>query len=66
MKQPSCFRVKRIKIKTSVKTMYRTVADYGLLDGAALWLARAALNPSRLVASATKTGSCFHWHDIRG
>ena len=46
--------------------MYRAVADYGLLEGAALWLARAALNPSRLVASVTKTGSWFHWRVVRG
>ena len=30
--------------------MYRDVAGYGLLEGAALWLARATFNPSRLVA----------------
>ena len=35
--------------------MYRAMADYGVLKGDALWLARAALNPSRLVASVTKT-----------
>ena len=46
--------------------MYRAVADYGLLDGAALWLARAAFTPSRLVASVTKTGSWFHWCVVRG
>ena len=38
--------------------MYRTNADYGVLEDVALWLARAALNPSRLdVASVTMTGS---------
>ena len=38
--------------------MYRAMADYGvLLKGDALWLVRAALNPSRLVASVTKAGS---------
>ena len=46
--------------------MYSAVADYGLLDGAALWLTRAALNPSRLVASVTKTGSWFHWRVVLG
>ena len=37
--------------------MYRAMADYGVLKGVALWLARAALNPSRLVTSVTKKGS---------
>ena len=41
--------------------MYRDVADYSVLAGAALYLARAALNPSRLVQSVAKTGSGFHW-----
>ena len=39
------------------KTMYRTVADYGVLEGTALRLARPILNPSRLVPSVTKTRS---------
>ena len=33
--------------------MYRAGADYGVLEGVALCLARAALKPSRLVASVT-------------
>ena len=61
MKQPSCFQVKNSKslknICVQVKTMYRSMADYGVLNGDALWLARSALNPSRPVASVTKTGS---------
>ena len=36
--------------------MYRAMADYSVLEGVALWLARAVLNPSKLVASVTKTG----------
>ena len=31
-----------------VKTMYRAMTDYGVLEGDALWLARAVLSPSRL------------------
>ena len=46
--------------------MYRAVADYSVLEGVALWLARAVLNPSRLVASVTKTGSWFHWRIVCG
>ena len=42
------------------------MADYGLLDSATLWLARAVLNPSRLVASVTKTGSWFYWRVVLG
>ena len=34
--------------------MYRAMADYGVRKGDALWLARAALNPSRLVASVIR------------
>ena len=33
--------------------MYRAVSDYGVLKGVAIWLVKAALNPSRLVASVT-------------
>ena len=35
--------------------MYMAVDDYAVLEGAALKLARAALDPSRLMASVTKT-----------
>ena len=31
--------------------MYKVVADYSVLEGVALWLARAVLDPSRLMAS---------------
>ena len=37
--------------------MYRAVADYSVLEDVAVWLAKVVLNPSRLVASVTKTGS---------
>ena len=46
--------------------MYRAAATYSVLECVALCLARAVLNPSRLVASETKTGSWFHWRVDRG
>ena len=43
-----------------IKTMYRSVADFDVLEGVALYLARVALNTSRLVASVVgSTGVLF-------
>ena len=37
--------------------MFVAAAHYGILEGGALWLAGAALNPSIIVASVTTIGS---------
>ena len=41
--------------------MYRVVADYGVLEGGALWLARAALNPCHDAAQCVQYERAQLW-----
>ena len=49
-----------------IKTMYRRLADYAVLEVEALSWTRAVLNPSRQVESVTRIGSWFHWLIVLG